>query len=190
MIRLLIGLGNPGKEYERTRHNVGFMVIDELVKAFRIKRFAEKCLSHVYRAKIGGRELVLAKPQTYMNNSGRAVENLIDEFGLEAREMLVIYDDIDLPLGVMRLRLKGSSGGHRGMESIISVLGTENFPRLRIGVGRPKNKKDVVGYVLSPFSKSEEDTLNRVLKKAKDCLLRSVELSPEESMEFCNRKDI
>ncbi len=190
MIRLLVGLGNPGQKYQRTRHNVGFMVIDELVRHFRLRKYHERCLSHIYKVKVGGREIVLAKPQTFMNNSGRAVENLLEEFSLEPSQMLVIYDDLDLPLGSMRLRLKGGSGGHRGMESIISAVGTESFPRLRIGIGRPKSKGDVVDYVLSPFGKEEQELLSRVLDKAKRCLLRALELSLEESLEFCNRREL
>ncbi|HID65408.1 MAG TPA: aminoacyl-tRNA hydrolase, partial [Aquificaceae bacterium] len=151
-IRLLVGLGNPGKEYEKTRHNVGFMVIDELVKSLRAKKPSEEALSLVYKIRIGGKEVFLAKPLTYMNNSGAAVYNLLEEYGLSPEQMIVIYDDLDLPLGTIRLRLKGSSGGHKGVESIIKYIGTQNFPRLRIGIGRPKKKEDVVKYVLSPFS--------------------------------------
>ncbi len=190
MIRLVVGLGNPGKEYENTRHNVGFMVIDELVRRLKLKHHREEGLSHVYRTKIAGREVLLAKPQTYMNNSGLAVVNLLEDNGIEPQEMLVIYDDLDLPLGVTRLRLEGSSGGHRGVESIVKNIKTEKFPRLKIGIGRPKNKRDVVNYVLSPFSKEEEEVVRAVIKKAAECVLRSIELSPQDAMEFCNRRDL
>jgi len=190
MIRLVVGLGNPGKEYEKTRHNVGFMVIDELVRRLKLKNYSEEALSHVYRARIGGREVILAKPQTYMNNSGLAVINLLEENGIEPEEMLVVYDDIDLPLGMTRLRLEGSSGGHRGVESIIKNIKTEKFPRLKIGIGRPKRKEDVVSYVLSPFSKEEEEIIRAIIKKATDCVLRAIELSPQDAMEFCNRRDV
>jgi len=190
MIRLVVGLGNPGKEYEKTRHNVGFMVVDELVRKLRLKSYSEEYLSHVYRARLGGREVLLAKPQTYMNNSGLAVINLLEENGIEPHEMLVVYDDLDLPLGMTRLRLEGSSGGHKGVESIIKTIGTEKFPRLKVGIGRPKRKEDVVNYVLSPFSKEEEETARMVIKKAAECVIRSVELSPQDAMEFCNRRDL
>ncbi len=190
MIRIVVGLGNPGKEYENTRHNVGFMVVDEVLRRFRVKDLREEALSLVARVRIGGREVVFAKPQTYMNNSGVAVENLIEEFSAEPEEMIVIYDDLDLPLGMTRLRLEGSSGGHKGMESIIRTIKTEKFPRLRIGIGRPSRKEDVVKYVLSPFSKEELEILRSVLKKASECLVRAIELSPEDAMEFCNRRDI
>ncbi len=190
MIRIVVGLGNPGKEYENTRHNVGFMVVDEVLRRFRVKDLREEALSLVARVRIGGREVVFAKPQTYMNNSGVAVENLIEEFSAEPEEMIVIYDDLDLPLGMTRLRLEGSSGGHKGMESIIRTIKTEKFPRLRIGIGRPSRKEDVVKYVLSPFSKEELEILRSVLKKASECVVRAIELSPEYAMEFCNRRDI
>ena len=190
MINLIVGLGNPGKKYENTRHNVGFMVIDEVVRRLRLRSFKEESLSHVYRARIGGREVILAKPQTFMNNSGYAVINLLEENGLEPSQMLVVYDDLDLPLGMTRLRLEGSSGGHRGMESIIKSVKTEKFPRLRVGIGRPKGKEEVVSYVLSPFSKKELEVLGAVIKKASECIIRSVELSPQEAMEFCNRRDL
>jgi len=190
MIKLVVGLGNPGREYENTRHNVGFMVIDELAKRLKLKNFREESLSHVYRAKIAGREIILAKPQTYMNNSGLAVVNLLEDNGIEPQEMLVIYDDLDLPLGVTKLRLEGSSGGHRGVESIVKNIKTEKFPRLKIGIGRPKNKKEVVNYVLSPFGREEEEIAQAVIKKASECVLRSLELSPQDAMEFCNRREL
>ncbi|HIQ31254.1 MAG TPA: aminoacyl-tRNA hydrolase [Aquifex aeolicus] len=186
MIKLVVGLGNPGKEYENTRHNIGFRVVDELVRKLRAKGPSEECLSLVYTTRTGGRELLLVKPMTYMNNSGLAVINLLEEKGIMPEEMLVIYDDLDLPVGVTRLRLRGSSGGHRGMESVINAAGTENFPRLRIGIGRPKKKEHVVNYVLSPFSREEEEVITEAIYRAGECVIRSVELSPEDAMEFCN----
>ncbi len=188
--KLVVGLGNPGKEYENTRHNVGFMVVDELVKTLRAKGPFQEALSLLYKARLGGKEVILAKPQTYMNNSGAAVINLLEEYSLSPEEMIVVYDDLDLPLGSMRLRLKGSSGGHKGVESIINYIGTQNFPRLRIGIGRPKKKEDVVKYVLSPFPPDEERVISQVVKKAVRCLMRAIELSPEQAMEYCNRQDL
>ncbi len=186
MIRLIVGLGNPGKKYERTRHNVGFMVVDELVRRLRIKGYKEECLSHLYKTNLAGRELLIAKPQTFMNNSGLAVINLLEEYHIEPEEMLVVYDDLDLPLGKLRLRLEGSSGGHHGIESIIREVRTEKFPRLKVGIGRPKDKNKVVEYVLSPFEKEEWEVISRVLERASECLLRCVEFGIEESMNFCN----
>ncbi|ADC88849.1 peptidyl-tRNA hydrolase [Thermocrinis albus DSM 14484] len=186
MIKAVVGLGNPGKEYERTRHNVGFMVLDQLVSRLRVRDYTEECLSHLYRAKVGGREVFLVKPQTYMNNSGLAVFNLLEDYQILPEELLVVHDDLDLPLGKMRLRTEGSSGGHHGVESIIREIKTERFPRLKIGIGRPKDKSKVVQYVLSPFSKEEEPILLKVLERATECILRVLETSPESSMNFCN----
>ncbi|MFN4319464.1 MAG: aminoacyl-tRNA hydrolase [Aquificaceae bacterium] len=186
MIRLLVGLGNPGKRYERTRHNVGFMAIDELLRRLRLQKYTEECLSHLYKASLQGREVLIAKPQTYMNNSGLAVVNLLEEYEIKPEEMLIVYDDLDLPLGKLRLRLEGSSGGHHGVESIIKEIKTDKFPRLKIGIGRPKDKNKVVEYVLSPFDKEEEEVLNKVINRAGECLLRCVEFGVENSMNFCN----
>ncbi len=186
MIKLVVGLGNPGKKYERTRHNVGFMVVDELLKKLRVKEHTQECLSHVYKVKVLTREVLVAKPQTYMNNSGLAVLNLLEEYELNPQDIMVVYDDLDLPLGKIRLRLEGSSGGHHGVESIIKEIRSENFARLRIGIGRPKDRDKVVEYVLSPFEPEEEQVLYAVLDRASECILRCLELSPEESMSFCN----
>jgi PTH1 family peptidyl-tRNA hydrolase len=186
MIRLLVGLGNPGKKYEKTRHNVGFMVVDEFLKKLRVKDYREECLSHLFRVKVFDREVLVAKPQTYMNNSGLAVLNILEEYEINPEEMMVIYDDLDLPLGRIRLRLEGSSGGHHGVESIIKEIKTESFVRLRIGIGRPKDKNKVVEYVLSPFSPEEEPLLYAVLSRACECILRCLETSPQDSMSFCN----
>lgn len=186
MLKLVVGLGNPGKKYEHTRHNVGFMVVDELIRKLGVRTYSEECLSHLYKTNFMGRLLLIAKPQTYMNNSGLAVFNLLEEYGISPQEMIVVYDDLDLPLGKLRLRLEGSSGGHHGMESIIKEIKTEKFPRLRIGIGRPKDKSKVVDYVLSPFEKHEEEVLYRVLNTASSCLIRCLELGVEESMNYCN----
>ncbi|WP_448584725.1 aminoacyl-tRNA hydrolase [Thermocrinis sp.] len=186
MIKLVVGLGNPGKKYEKTRHNVGFMAVDELLKKLRTKEYKEECLSHVYRVKVLDREVLVAKPQTYMNNSGLAVLNLLEEYELNPKDMMVVYDDLDLPLGRIRLRLEGSSGGHHGIESIIKEIKADNFVRLRIGIGRPKDKNKVVEYVLSTFDPEEELVLYTVLDRASECILRCLETSPEASMNFCN----
>ncbi|NPB06378.1 MAG: aminoacyl-tRNA hydrolase [Aquificae bacterium] len=188
-LKLVVGLGNPGKEYEGTRHNAGFEVVDELVRLLRAKGPFEEALSHLYRARVAGREVYLAKPMTYMNNSGLAVENLVEELGVEPQELLLVYDDLDLPPGQVRMRLKGSSGGHKGVESVIKHLGTQGFPRVRIGIGRPKKKEDVVKFVLSRPEGEEELLFRAAIKKAARCVARALELSPEEAMEYCNRPD-
>ncbi len=190
MIKLVIGLGNPGEKYETTRHNIGFMVIDRVVMSFKSVKKEEECLSHIFKVRMFGRQVIFAKPQTFMNNSGLAVINLLEEYEITSDEMLVIYDDLDLPLGVTRLRMNGSSGGHKGVESVIREIKTENFARLRVGIGRPKEKGDVITYVLSPFTEEEEIILKKVLDKAKECVLRSIEVDVEHAMGFCNKKDL
>lgn len=189
MIKALIGLGNPGKKYEKTRHNIGFMVAD--VVAFLLncpKKEEECCFSKIRNCE--EHDLIIVKPQTYMNNSGIAVKNLLDEFKLSPEEILVIYDDLDLPLGTIKLRKKGSSGGHRGMKSIIENIKTDNFPRLRIGIGRPPHKSQVADYVLSPFTKEESLLVERVIKEASQCILNVLKYGVDKSMNSCNKKII
>lgn len=186
MIRLIVGLGNPGKEYETTRHNVGFMVIDSLLKHIKTKDYSEECLSRLYKFSIMDKQVYIAKPYTYMNNSGLAVVNLIETYSISPEEIMVIHDDLDIPLGRLKLKFGGSSGGHHGIESIVREIKTEKFYRLRVGIGRPKDKNKVTEYVLSPFLREEEQTLYKVIYKAKECALRCIETSPEDSMSFCN----
>lgn len=189
MIKALIGLGNPGKEYKNTRHNVGFMVADLVASTLKCgKKYKEKCFSHIIECP--DHDLLIVKPQTYMNNSGIAVKNLLDDYNLKPEEILVVYDDLDLPLGTIRLKKKGSSGGHRGVKSIIENIKTEDFPRLKIGIGRPANKKDVVNYVLSPFSKEEKFILEKVLSSATDCIINVLKYGIDKAIGQCNRKII
>lgn len=187
MIKAIIGLGNPGKQYEKTRHNIGFMVADAVASALRCnKKYTEKCFSHIYECP--DHDLIIAKPQTYMNNSGIAVKNIIEDYNLKPDEILVVYDDLDLPLGSARLRKKGSSGGHRGMISIIENIKTEEFPRLKIGIGRPERKEQVVNYVLSPFTKEEQLIVEKVIQRSVQCILNVLKYGIDKSINFCNQK--
>jgi PTH1 family peptidyl-tRNA hydrolase len=189
MIKAIIGLGNPGKQYKNTRHNVGFMIADAVASSLRCnKKIKEKCFSHIYECP--DHDVIIVKPQTYMNNSGIAVKNLLKDYNLKPDEILVIYDDLDLPLGTVKLRLKGSSGGHRGVKSIIEQIKTENFPRLKIGIGRPQNKKEVVDYVLSPFTKDERYILEKVISHSTECILNVLKYGIDKSLNFCNKKII
>src|SRR3972149_3677923 len=172
---LIVGLGNPGTKYKNTRHNIGFMAVDYLSGANSIKCSNLDFNSQWGRGIICEREVILAKPQTFMNLSGKAVKVLSGFFHKESEDIIVIYDDIDLDLGAIRIRAKGSSGGHRGIESIIEQLGTKNFPRIRLGIGRPKDKTqdqtgDVADYVLSPFNSEEKTVLKQILDKTKDAI--------------------
>jgi len=189
MIRLVVGLGNPGEKYRDTRHNVGFSVIDYLVRRLGLKKYEECCFSRLYRKNINGVTVYFAKPQTYMNLSGIAVKNLLTDLNLLPEELLVVHDDLDLPLGVTKLKFGGSSAGQKGIENIIKELGTRNFYRLRIGIGRPKEKREVVNYVLSLFSPEQRPVIQRAIKKASECILRAITEGIEPATNFCNRND-
>ncbi len=187
MIKAVIGLGNPGKQYEKTRHNVGFMVVDIVASLLKCpKKIKECCFSHIIECP--DHDVILVKPQTYMNNSGVAVKNLLEDYHLSPNEILVIYDDLDLPLGSIRLRKKGSSGGHRGIKSIIESIKTEDFPRIKVGIGRPEKKEQVVDYVLSPFNKDEKLLSEKVIAEAAQCVLNVLKYGVDKSMNFCNKK--
>jgi PTH1 family peptidyl-tRNA hydrolase len=170
--KLIIGLGNPGRKYAHNRHNVGFQCLDRLAQAHgfsfrggvlnRVK--GRRAKASLALGKIADVGVVLARPLTYMNLSGQAVRQLVNFYRLAFEDILVIYDDLDLPLGTIRLRPEGGSGGHKGMRSIIEALGSQGFPRLRVGIGRPPGN-DAVSYVLSDFSADEQITLESVYEK-------------------------
>ena len=164
-MRLIIGLGNPGLRYRSSRHNMGFLVIDKLSKEFSIRFRKKECSSLVGRGRSGGEDIVIAKPLTFMNLSGEAVKELIAKEALTLDEVIVVCDDADLKLGTIRMRRKGSSGGHNGLKSIIEQLGTEEFPRLRIGIGR-EEKGSLKGHVLAPFKKNDSEIINEIITRA------------------------
>lgn len=181
-IRLVVGLGNPGPEYERTRHNVGFRLADRLVGGADSVWKDFKGLGVV--AKAG--ELWVAKPMTYMNLSGQFVRQFADYHKMAAAEVLPVYDEISLPLGKIRLRLKGSAGGQNGMKSVIQHFGTEEVPRLRIGIGPQPEKMDSAAFVLGRFSKTEESELDAVLDRAVEAVGVAVETGVEMAMNRFN----
>ena len=163
-LRLVVGLGNPGPKYANTRHNVGFMIVDELAaSAGDPFEFSKRWDAEVARF---GQGNYLAKPQTFMNLSGEAVAKIAHFYRIEPAEILVIYDDVALPLGRLRIRPKGSAGGHNGMKSIIQHLGTEQFPRLRVGIGNTELPGAMVNHVLGKFSKSEQSELEKAIERA------------------------
>ena len=185
---LLVGLGNPGVEYALTRHNIGFRVIDELARrcGVRLKQTVGEALS--VQTSLAGQKVVLACPQTYMNRSGIAVKALLRHYSLEVARLLVFYDDLDLPLGRLRLRPSGGSGGHRGMESLIGLLGTHNFPRLRLGVGREylAGEEAVADYLLTPFSAAEEESVHDVVSRAAAAAELYLRGGMDAAMNRCN----
>ena len=163
-MKLVIGLGNPDGKYLNTRHNAGFMVIDELSSRLNLKVSRKECFSLLGEKA----ETVYAKPQTYMNSSGDAVKCLLRRFDATVKDLLVVYDDLDLPLGKIRIRHGGSSGGHKGIQSIIDCLADTGFTRVRLGISGADKPKDVIKYVLSDFKKEEKEILKEALGKAAD----------------------
>jgi PTH1 family peptidyl-tRNA hydrolase len=183
---LIIGLGNPGREYRGSRHNVGFMVIDTLANRLDLPLSRRQADALVVDGRIGERKIILAKPQTYMNLSGRSVSSLVRFYKVPETQLLVLHDDLDLPLGAIRIRPGGGSGGHRGMKSIIEQLGTQEFPRQRIGIGRPSGARDPADYVLSDFGNDEELMLTGVLERGADCALKFINEGISAAMNCCN----
>ncbi len=185
-LKLIVGLGNPGPEYFDTRHNAGFMVVDRLLAGpGRLCRREHRLRSVIFHFRYAGVNLLLAQPQTFMNVSGRAVAAIQRDFGLSPEQILVVYDCMDLPLGRLRVRQSGSSGGHKGMESISQALGTEAVPRLRIGIGRDV-AGDSVDHVLSPWGENERKLLNRVLDHSAAAVRLAVRSGVVEAMNRYN----
>lgn len=174
-MKLIVGLGNPGERYERTRHNIGFLVIDRLAAQHGIVVDRSFCGSLIGAGVVDAQEVVLAKPQTFMNRSGAAVACLMRERGISPEDLAVINDDLDLPFGRIRIRPNGSAGGHRGLISIAEELAGAPFLRMRVGIGRPPESSSIVDYVLERFSAVESEKLDEVVGRAADaigCLLR------------------
>jgi PTH1 family peptidyl-tRNA hydrolase len=166
-LMMVVGLGNPGREYAHHRHNIGFQVVNALAGAHGLVFARRKgTKAHVAEGRVGTRRALLARPQTFMNLSGQAVGRLSRAHHIPPERILVVYDDLDLPLGRLRLRPEGSSGGHKGMRSIIESLGTQAFPRLRVGIDRPLGGGDPVDYVLHPFAKEEQALVAETVARA------------------------
>ncbi len=167
---MIVGLGNPGPRYERNRHNVGFQVVDALAAGHGLAFDKRQFKALVAQGTIQGRRVLLVKPQTYMNLSGEAVQPLAHYYKVELSHLMVVFDDMDLPLGTLRLRPFGGAGGHKGMKSIMARLGSQRFPRLRIGIGRPPGRMDPAAYVLQDFTAEEEAIMAQVRERAVQAL--------------------
>lgn len=183
---LIAGLGNPGRRYQKTRHNIGFMTLDHLAKRLgeSFSRVESKAL--VAKTAHQGFRLILVKPQTYMNDSGKAVGALVRFYKIPFENLMVVYDDVDLPTGTLRIRPGGGSAGQKGMKSIIEHLGTEDFPRLRIGIDRPPGQMEAAAYVLQSFAKDETDIIQIALERATDSILAFVTQGLEKAMNLYN----
>ena len=177
---LIVGLGNPEPKYDQTRHNIGFAAVDELARIWQMPLKENKRFQGLFsEGTVGGQKVRLLKPLTYMNRSGQSVRAVTDWYKVQPQSVLVIYDDMDLPVGRLRMRLSGSAGGHNGMKSIISHLGGKDFPRLRIGIGKSNGDKGTVSHVLGKFAPEETKIIEEVLYVS----VKAIELSLKEGVE-------
>lgn len=186
---IIAGLGNPTMQYEGTRHNAGFDVIDALADKYNISVDGRKDRAYIGKGMIEGQKVILVKPQTYMNLSGESIGGLVDYFKIdEEQELIVIYDDISLPPGQIRIRKKGSAGGHNGIKNIIAHLGTQVFPRIKVGVGEKPKNFDLADYVLSHFTKAEKEEMQEGYEKAIEAVVKILSGEMEAAMNEYNRK--
>lgn len=188
-MKLIVGLGNPGTEYERTRHNVGWQVVDAFAKKFRIDPTRHEKNALTGTGRVAGGSVMVAKPLTYMNLSGDAVRLLVNAYLESPEEMIVVYDDIDLPLGKLRIRPNGSAGTHNGMRSIIASLATERFPRLRIGIGAADQGR-LRDYVLDEFTPEEQPAVERAIARSVDALVLFARGDLKRAMNEFNRDEV
>jgi len=184
----VIGLGNPGRDYARTRHNVGARFIRELAEEWGVRLRKKKM--HVRAAEVRRREgaLVLAQPTTYMNQSGLAVRGILEGYGIPPRQAVIVYDDLDIPLGQIRVRRDGSAGSHNGLRSVVEELGTQAFPRIRVGIGPLDEGEDAVRFVLSPFRSEEMTRVKHSLKRAREALALILDGRIEAAMSTFNQR--
>lgn len=185
---LIVGLGNPGTKYAHTRHNVGFDVMEKLSKKLNVSISREKDEALIGECFVGGKKAILALPQTYMNLSGEAVMRLVNYYKIEPEDLLVVYDDIDLAPGFIRIRKNGSAGTHNGMRSIIGLLGFENFPRLRVGVGQKREGYELADWVLGHYIGEEADVQDKAFELAADAIIDYIENGIESAMCKYNTK--
>lgn len=194
--KVIVGLGNPEPKYDQTRHNIGFAAVDALAKAWHIPLSEHPKFKGCFGEGLGGSngKVRLLKPLTYMNRSGQAIRAVVDWYKLDPESVLVIYDDMDLPLGRLRMRLSGSAGGHNGMKSTIAHLGTEKFPRLRIGIGKPSENtghgEPTISHVLGKFSSVENQVVNEVLKLVIEAVELSLRQGVEKAMSLYNSRSV
>jgi PTH1 family peptidyl-tRNA hydrolase len=185
-VKLLVGLGNPGRRYDQTRHNLGFRVVEEIAKQNNVAIKKRFCDSLVGELRLTGETVVLAKPQTYMNRSGDAVKSLVKEFRVSPEHLVVVYDELDLPFGRIRVRLKGSGAGHRGAVSVIESMAGAPFYRIRVGIGRPPSGVEAADFVLSPFLPHEIEQIDEIISRAAMAALCIFQEGGQRAMEKFN----
>lgn len=184
-MKVIVGLGNPGQEYKGTRHNIGFMVLEELASRYRVEK-QESCFDAIIgHIRVGSEKVLLVKPLTYMNLSGKTVQPLMRWYKLDLNDLMVVYDDMDLPLGTLRIRAEGGNGGHKGLASISARLGSQEFARSRIGIGRPE-AGEAVNWVLGRFTKDEQEQVKKAVNNAADALEKWVQAGIDETMNAYN----
>ena len=192
-MKLIAGLGNPGKTYENNRHNVGFMCVSYFAKLHGIKFDGKQGKARTGKGVVAGEDVVLARPQTYMNASGDSVKLLLARYQLTPADLLVVHDDMDIPLGKIRIRQGSGSGGHKGVQSIIACLGSQEFMRLRVGIGRPEaepssffSEDDIINYVLSDFTPEEKQVISEVIPRVSEAIMCLLEEGLEKAMNGFN----
>jgi len=187
-MKIIIGLGNPGRKYERTRHNAGFLAVDQIARDLRFSLSQEKYHAFIGKCRIGDEDALVAKPQTFMNESGRSVGAVLRYTYAKPADLIVVHDELDLPLGTVRVKTGGGHGGHNGLRSIIEHIGTPDFIRIRVGVGRPAPGRDAADYVLSPFTAEERQAADEAVVKAADAVKAVIRDGLTKAMNDCNRK--
>jgi peptidyl-tRNA hydrolase, PTH1 family len=187
-VKLIVGLGNPGYKYQMTPHNLGFMAVDRLAEIYRAEFSRREARATIASARLHGEQVVLAKPQTFMNLSGDSVSGLLRNRDLSAEDLIVLVDDVDLPLGSLRVRRKGSAGGHNGLKSVIGALETDCFTRVRMGVGPDRAIEDLVSYVLTPFPERDREAVAEMIVQAVQAVRVILREGAEKAMNLFNRK--
>ena len=187
-MKLIVCLGNPGKEYEKTRHNIGFRVGDHLIRIHNFDSPTKKFQSHLYSGKIGTEKVYIMKPTTYMNESGKAVQGFCTFYKHSISDIIVIYDDLDIPFGRLRLREKGSAGTHNGIKSIISICNNKDFPRLRVGISAANPYQTTSDFVLANFSNEEENQLETIISTASNVIEALINGDINNAMQLANQK--
>ena len=188
-MKLIAGLGNPGKQYATSRHNIGFLVINRLAKANGIELKGRKFKSRLGKGEVEGQSVILAKPQTFMNLSGEAVSAIAQYYKIIPQDIIIVHDDLDIPFGSLKIKTKGGSGGHHGLDSIIALLHDDQFLRVRIGIGKPPDERDEADFVLSPFNDLESAQLETVIDQANNCLGMLITHDPEFAMNKFHRRE-
>ncbi len=186
---MVVGLGNPGREYHLTRHNIGFLLVDYLAKRLDIELTRVQNRAIIGKSKLEDKLIILAKPQTYMNNSGSSIMSLVKYYKINTPDLMVVHDDVDLTFGSIRIRPGGSSPGHRGVDSVIKAVGSKEFPRMRLGIGRPPGNKSTQAYVLERFLPGELDFLDGIINKGADAVQDFIKNGLESAMNRFNSRN-